>query len=129
MTFERLTPKSSLSPELQTFFCSGCGEVETLDTRDIMFHLILTSISKSLRVTLLGVHFHLTACLRTHRRSLVEFLPAAIAGLASNSRALFSGRIRKKFPVAPLTAKARLEILQGSQSHLLYGSDKTAGRS
>ena len=50
MTFERLTPKSSLSPELQTFFCSGCGEVETLDTRDIMFHLILTSIPKSLRV-------------------------------------------------------------------------------
>jgi len=35
MTFERLTPKSSLSPELQTFFCSGCGEVETLDTREI----------------------------------------------------------------------------------------------
>ena len=31
MTFEHMTPKSALIPELRTFVCSECGEVETIE--------------------------------------------------------------------------------------------------
>jgi len=31
MTFEHMTPKSALIPELRTFVCSECGDVETID--------------------------------------------------------------------------------------------------
>ena len=31
MTFERMTPKSSLIPEFRTFVCSECGDVETIE--------------------------------------------------------------------------------------------------
>jgi hypothetical protein len=31
MTFERMTPKSALIPELRTFVCSECGDVETIE--------------------------------------------------------------------------------------------------
>ena len=31
MTFERMTPKSALMPELRTFVCSQCGDVETIE--------------------------------------------------------------------------------------------------
>ena len=31
MTFERMTPKSALIPELRTFVCSQCGDVETIE--------------------------------------------------------------------------------------------------
>ena len=31
MTFERMTPKSALIPELRTFVCNECGDVETIE--------------------------------------------------------------------------------------------------
>ena len=31
MTFERMTPKSALIPELRTFVCSECGDIETIE--------------------------------------------------------------------------------------------------
>jgi len=31
MTFEHMTPKSALIPELRTFVCSECGDVETIE--------------------------------------------------------------------------------------------------
>src|SRR6516165_7347933 len=31
MIFERMTPKSALIPELRTFVCSECGDVETIE--------------------------------------------------------------------------------------------------
>ena len=31
MTFERMTPKSAVIPELRTFVCNECGDVETIE--------------------------------------------------------------------------------------------------
>jgi hypothetical protein len=35
MTFERMTPKSSLFPELRTFIYTDCGDVETIEMLEI----------------------------------------------------------------------------------------------
>ena len=35
MMLERMTPKSALIPELRTFICADCGELETTEVLDI----------------------------------------------------------------------------------------------
>ena len=35
MTFEWMTPKSALIPELRTFICTDCGELEPIEMLEI----------------------------------------------------------------------------------------------
>ena len=35
MTFDHMTPRSRLIPELRTFVCSDCGDVETIEMLQI----------------------------------------------------------------------------------------------